>query len=346
MSGTSLDGLDMAFCEFSKETEWSFGLIDAITVPYSEQWKERLKKAHLLNASELMLLHHELGVLHGELVLDFLSKHKTQADYIASHGHTVVHNPSKGYTLQIGNAHDIAQITGIEVIADFRSMDVANGGQGAPLVPIGDEKLFYQYDACLNLGGISNISFKHNNQRVAFDVSLCNILFNAIAARAGLEYDHNGAMAKRGVLDEVLLRQWNDLPFFQRSFPKSLGREFFEETFASDVIEYNTIENLMRTALEHVVFQLAEVINRNALKSVLVTGGGAKNGFLVSQLRKCTSADIVVPEASLVDFKEAIVFGFLGALKLANEINALSSVTGASSDSVVGILYAPARKKK
>lgn len=345
MSGTSLDGLDMAFCEFSKETEWSFGLIDAVTIPYSEQWKERLRKAHLLNPSELMILHHELGVLHGELVQEFLSKQKISADCIASHGHTVVHDPSKGYTLQIGNAHDIAQITGTDVIADFRSLDVANGGQGAPLVPIGDEKLFQHYDACLNLGGIANISFKHNNLRVAFDISLCNILLNAIAGKLGLDFDENGQLAEKGSVLLELLEKWNAQPFFHRNFPKSLGREFFEESFLKDIISHEGVEDLMRTAVEHIIVQLADVINHNDLKSVLVTGGGAKNGFLISQLRKRTTAEIAIPSDELVDFKEAIVFGFLAALKLEGEVNVLSSVTGAKSDAVVGILYSPARKK-
>jgi anhydro-N-acetylmuramic acid kinase len=338
MSGTSLDGLDMAYCRFIKETEWSFGLLKAQSVPYDEQMRGRLRTAHLLHAAELMQLDHDLGVLHGELVKQFIKEHNLSPDYISSHGHTIVHDPKAGYTLQIGNPNDIAVITGVNVVADFRRMDVANGGQGAPLVPIGDEKLFHEFDACLNLGGIANISFRSAGQRVAFDISLCNILFNALAEREGLGFDEGGNMARKGSVLQDVWNVWNGLPFFKEHYPKSLGREFFESHFKHLVSSDSSTEDLLRTALEHVAYQIAQIIVSSGVKEVLVTGGGAKNTLLVERIQDQVDAKITVPNDDIVDFKEAIVFGFLGALKVANEANALASVTGAKADAVVGII--------
>lgn len=342
MSGTSLDGLDMAYCRFTKQTEWSFGLLATQSIAYSEEMRQRLRTAHLLNAAELMTLDHDLGVLHGFLVKQFIEDHRLSPDYISSHGHTIVHDPKAGYTLQIGNPNDIAVITGVSVIADFRRMDVANGGQGAPLVPIGDEKLFHEFDACLNLGGIANVSFRAAGRRVAFDISLCNILFNALAEREGLGFDDGGNMARQGSVLQDVWNDWNGLSYFKVQYPKSLGREFFESHFKHVVTSDVSTKNLMRTALEHVAYQIAQVIGSSGVKEVLVTGGGAKNTFLIERIRDQVDAKITVPNDNIVDFKEAIVFGFLGALKVANEPNALASVTGAKSDTVVGIIvHAP-----
>jgi anhydro-N-acetylmuramic acid kinase len=342
MSGTSLDGLDMAYCTFyKKDHHWSFDFHIGETVFYSPDWKARLKGAMELTGYDLSMLHVELGQLHGQWVNDFISKNNIiEVEAICSHGHTIFHDPRKSLTLQIGSPAHIAAETKLPVVADFRTKDVALGGQGAPLVPLGDALLFSEYEACLNLGGIANISLQEHGQRIAGDLSICNILLNAIAAMEGKEYDEGGMLARKGKVIESLLAKWNAIPFYKEALPKSLGREFFETYYKEDLLpNEHSVEDLMRTSVEHIAMQISGFIESKSILQILVTGGGAFNEFLIERLRDLSSAEIHIPSPEVIQFKEAIIFGFLGVLRLSGEVNTLSSVTGASKDSVGGAIW-------
>ncbi|MEZ4800834.1 MAG: anhydro-N-acetylmuramic acid kinase [Flavobacteriales bacterium] len=340
MSGTSLDGLDIAYCIFERnETEWSFGIENAISISYSEEWKSRLREAFNASALELIALDHDLGTLHGKWVKSFIDTHQLSVDFVASHGHTVFHQPEKGITVQIGHPSKIAAVTGLTVVADFRTLDVALGGQGAPLVPIGDRLLFSQYDACLNLGGIANISFEKNNERIAFDIAPCNMLWNVLSQRLGMDFDKDGELARSGKVRNDLLEKWNGYSFYTQEAPKSLGREFFESHFAADLKAEADISDLMATATEHIADQIATVVNAANIKKLLVSGGGARNIFFIEKLKEKCPCEVIIPEELLLDFKEALVFAFLGVLRISNQINTLSSVTGASRDSIGGSVW-------
>jgi len=342
MSGTSLDGLDMAYCTFyKKQDRWSFDFHLGETISYSQEWKERLKGAMTLSGYDLSMLHVELGQLHGQWVREFISKNSiSEVDAICSHGHTIFHVPNLSLTLQIGSPAHIAAAAGVPVIADFRTKDVALGGQGAPLVPIGDALLFSKYAACLNLGGIANISFQEANQRIAGDLSICNILLNAIAAMEDKEYDEGGMLARNGKVIDSLVAKWNAIPFYKEALPKSLGREFFETYYKEDLLpNEHSVEDLMRTSVEHIAIQVSGFIESKSISQTLVTGGGAFNEFLIERLRDLSNAEIHIPSSEIIQFKEAIIFGFLGVLRLSGEVNTLSSVTGASKDSVGGAIW-------
>lgn len=339
MSGTSLDGLDIAACKFNfNQGVWSFELIASETISYSEELIKRLRHANDSTGFELSLLDVDLGRMHGEWVASFIERYGLKPDLIASHGHTIFHRPELGLTLQIGSAAHITAQTGIQTISNFRTIDVALGGQGAPLVPIGDKLLFSQYDACLNLGGIANISFEESGKRIAFDIVPCNMVFNEIARLEGLPFDEDGKIARRGRRIQDLYERWNSLDFYSKEPPKSLGREYFEEHYIKEIGRGLFLTDIMTTAVEHAVHQIAKIIQEHSLKNVLVTGGGAHHNFLVEKLREETTAEIVIPDSRIINFKEAIVFAFLGTLRIRGEINALSSVTGARVDSVGGFI--------
>jgi anhydro-N-acetylmuramic acid kinase len=339
MSGTSLDGLDIAACKFNfVQGKWSYELLAAETITYSNELVMRLRKANDCSGFELSLLDVDLGKMHGEWVASFIERFDLKPDLIASHGHTIFHRPELGLTLQIGSAAHITAQTGIQTISNFRTIDVALGGQGAPLVPIGDRLLFSEYDACLNLGGIANISFEESGKRIAFDIVPCNMVFNEIALLKGLAYDEGGSIARSGRCIQELFERWNALDFYSKEAPKSLGREYFEEHYIREIGKGLLLTDIMATAVEHAVYQIAKIIQEHSLKNVLVTGGGAHNDFLIGKLREETTSDIVIPDSKSINFKEAIVFAFLGALRIRGEINALSSVTGARIDSVGGFI--------
>lgn len=340
MSGTSLDGVDLTLCSFKYHDEkWEYKIIDATTLSYSEEWKTKLQIAHQLPAFEFQLIHNEYGRYLGNLCNQFLDNQNIQPIIIASHGHTIFHKPDLGMTYQLGHGVEIAAITEIDTICDFRVTDLALGGQGAPLVPIGDELLFNNYDFCLNIGGIANISTKVNGKRMAWDICVANMAFNYISNQLGFEYDHNGQMAKQGKPAKQLLEKLNALPFFELSAPKSLGREFFEAQIKPlidncDASQYDKLHTLV----QHTAFQIAKSVQvKNA--TILCTGGGAHNSFLIETLNQFSKNQWILPDNKTINFKEALIFGFLGILRLNNQINCLQSVTGARKDSCCGIIY-------
>ena len=341
MSGTSLDGLDLAACEFTKEPEgWSFRFLATDTLIYSPEWREKLAVAPILPGRELILLDRQYGKFLGESVSQFIRKFNLNAEVIASHGHTVFHAPGMGITHQIGHPSNLAAATGLPVVADFRTTDVALGGQGAPLVPAGDRHLFGQYTYCLNLGGFANISFEHLGDRMAGDICPVNLVANALAGKAGELYDDQGNTGRRGNLLPGLLRELNELPFYRTPFPRSLGREWVEEQVFPLLKKYEgKIPDLLRTWYEHVACQISAVLKEQG--TVLVTGGGAYNRFLLERMEQMSHATLVLPDDQVIQYKEALIFAFLGLLRLQNEKNCYRSATGASRDSSCGSVYLP-----
>lgn len=341
MSGTSLDGLDLAACEFKYGTDgWSYRFLATETVEYSHDWREKLAGAHHLPGRGLIRLDRQYGKLLGEEVNRFVRKFNLKVELIASHGHTVFHTPALGITHQIGHPANLAAETGIPVAADFRTTDVALGGQGAPLVPAGDRHLFSRYAYCLNLGGFANISFEDRGDRVAGDICPVNIVANALAGLAGMPYDDQGNTGRRGNLIPGLLRELNQLPFYRTPFPRSLGREWTEDQIFPLLEKYKEkIPDLLRTWYEHVACQISSVMKDNG--DVLVTGGGAFNRFLLERLEELSNVRLVVPEDQVIQYKEALIFAFLGLLRIRNEINCFRTVTGASRDSCCGAVYLP-----
>jgi anhydro-N-acetylmuramic acid kinase len=341
MSGTSLDGIDLAHCIFSisEENVWSYTLGVAETLAYPESWKTILQEAVYFSDGRLQTLNNEYTYYLGEVISAFIEKNElVDLDAICSHGHTILHRPDAGVTLQIGNLPLLGELINQRIVCDFRVQDVAMGGQGAPLVPIGDQLLFGNYDYCLNLGGFANCSFENDRKRIAYDICPVNIVLNRFAELLGLPYDDGGKIAASGTLDETLLATLNELSFYNQAPPKSLGLEWVQQHIFP-VLDASTIsvESKLRTFTEHIAMQLARQFKEGS--QVLITGGGAYNSYLLERVESYKKIVLVVPDANLVEFKEALVFGLLGLLKLREEVNCLASVTGASRDHSSGVIY-------
>lgn len=342
MSGTSLDGLDLAFCTFRHDQKkWFYSIDAAQTIGYSTAWKESLRNVESASALDLAKIHSDYGHYIGEAVKDFISTIPVRPDFISSHGHTVFHQPGKKLTLQIGHGAAIAAIAGIPAICDFRSTDVALGGQGAPLVPIGDALLFGEYDYCLNIGGIANISYQANTQRLAFDICPANMVLNYLVSGLGMDYDKDGMLAAKGTVNKSLLKAFSSLPFYSVAPPKSLGKEWIFEQFIPLLEHSNlTIEDKLATVCEHIAREIYRALPENKnTQSLLITGGGAFNLHLLERIHKNGSLQVVVPDKETINFKEALIFAFLGVLRMRNEPNCLQSVTGALRDNVGGAIY-------
>ena len=340
MSGTSVDGLDLALVRFDKIDEaWEFNLIEAATLPYDENWQSALKSAIDWDMAAIMELDVQYAHYLATQIASFLEG-KVPVDFIASHGHTVLHQPERGITLQIGDGDHISADLGIPVVSDFRSLDVSLGGQGAPLVPVGDRDLFSAYDYCLNLGGIANISFNNNGKRQAFDICPINMALDPLAQALGQPYDEGGKLAQAGNIDSHLLESLNNIPYCHQPFPKSLGLEDYQRDWLPVIsqAECSTTDKLS-TVTEHVALQTAQYIHdATAETQLLVTGGGAFNDYFIARLKAHTPAEVVIPDASVIHFKEAIVFAYLGLLRVLDKPNCLASVTGASHDNSGGKL--------
>jgi anhydro-N-acetylmuramic acid kinase len=377
MSGTSCDGLDMALCRFSVSSgRWEFQIIKASTVSYrGTGWDRRLEGAMGLGGLDLMELHRDFGRFTAEMLNNFLKDSPEKPDIIASHGHTIFHQPEKGLTFQAGDGAFIAAITGITTVCDFRRLDVALGGQGAPLVPLGDELLFGQYQYCLNLGGFANISYREDGRRIAFDICPVNIVLNRLAQELGHEYDDRGGLAGTGRVDKTLLDALENLDYYRLGGPRSLGREWVEKKFMPVLGEFDVCAaDKLRTVCEHIALRIASTVSRAGINdqsasrshtgqnvpaahekgipgdkqsSMLITGGGAKNNFLSGLISlKAPLSAIVIPEENLVDYKEAIIFALLGLLRISNQVNCLSTVTGALHDNRGGIVHLMPEKGK
>lgn len=341
MSGTSLDGIDLVYVKFNIYDYNSFEILASDTISYSSKWKYDLQNAISFSYQKLAELDVLFGRLLGEKVKNFIHKNNIEElDFIASHGHTVFHQPENGITLQIGNGQEIANTTNQQVICDFRTQDVQLGGQGAPLVPIGDELLFSNYDYCINLGGFANVSFKKENQRIAFDICPVNIVLNHYCKKIGLEYDDEGKLASEGKINYQLLERLNSLAFYKQAPPKSLGLEWVQQEILPLINGFQLeTKDVLRTFVEHSAKQIGRIISNKS--SVLVSGGGVYNSFLIKRIEYFSNIKIEYPKKEIIEFKEALIFAFLGLLRSENQINCLKSVTGASKNHSSGKIFLP-----
>ena len=363
MSGSSLDGLDIAFAEFQEQGgKWTYEIKASACYIYDEDWKNRLQQATSLSAEDYQLLHTAFGQYMGERVNEFIEDQQLeyQVALVSSHGHTTFHVPAKKMTAQLGDGAAIAAVTKLPVVTDLRAMDIAFGGQGAPIVPIGEKLLMDDYDYFLNIGGIANIS-RNSDPYIAFDVCPANRVLDMLANEAGEPFDNGGAMAASGSVNHQLLEKLNTLDYYQQPAPKSLANDFGTGIIYPLIKASScSIPDALRTYTEHIVMQLVHAIKGTKDKSypganpvenhkpqttdlkLLVTGGGAFNRFLVKRLEeelKSLSIEVVVPDANLVSYKEALIMAFIGVLRWRQEYNVLSSVTGASRNSIGGALW-------
>lgn len=347
MSGTSLDGLDMALCKFipySTDDKYQVEVLYTETVPYDSKWLQKLNGGFYLEPQKLEELNIEYGHYLSEQILIFKKKCPYPIHLIGSHGHTIFHRPQEAYTLQIGDGKTIRDESGIPTVCNFRAQDVKLGGQGAPLVPIGDELIYSEFDFCLNLGGFANLSWKQGNKRLACDIGPCNMLLNTLSGLLDKPYDTDGNLAKSGNVIPTLLEKWNSIPFYSAPYPKSLGREWYHKHFDDDLKTTNNVHNALRTSVEHISDQITAIIKNlcnHEPQKLFITGGGAYNRFLIETLQKKLppQVQIVIPDATQINFKEAIIFAFLAYLRIQNKNNVLASVTGAQMDHCSGDVY-------
>lgn len=342
MSGTSLDGVDLSHIKFHLENnKWSFEILKSETIGYSQSWINQLKLAVDFSETELEKLNQDYTKLLASIISTFIKKHTIEnLDAVCSHGHTILHQPQNGFTLQIGNLPEISTLIHQTVVCDFRIQDVKLGGQGAPLVPIGDRILFSDYDYCINLGGFSNVSFEQNGKRIAFDISPVNTVLNFYANQLGLNYDDKGKISRTGKINTDLLNKLNALDYYKLKFPKSLGFEFVKGIILPLIESFEIpVEDKLCTFTEHLALQTALALpNKNG--RMLATGGGAYNDYLMERIQShLPEMEIIIPSPKILEFKEALIFALLGVLKLRGEINVLSSVTGAKMDHSSGIIY-------
>ncbi len=361
MSGSSLDGLDIAYVEFSEKAgEWNYEIKCAGCIGYDEKWTQKLKDAVHLSAKEYQLLHTDYGRYSGEMVNEFIEKFQLEhkINLIASHGHTTFHFPEKRMTHQLGDGAAIAAQTQLPVVSDLRSMDIAFGGQGAPIVPLGEKLLFGDYDYFLNIGGIANISINSkqgNNQDsdlgiteiIAFDICAANRVLNMLAAEKNKPYDEDGKMAASGKINEALLEELNALDYYKLDYPKSLANSFGTDTIYPLIKNFNlSTEDSLCTYTEHIAIQvknsLESQFSKTNIQKLMITGGGAFNKFLIDRISNHLQEinfEIYVPEDDVVIYKEALIMALLGVLRWREQYTVLSSVTGALRNSIGGALW-------
>jgi len=341
MSGTSLDGLDLAYCNFTEdEGKWSYKIIQATTLPYSYKWKKKLINLPEQDHDIIVQTDRDLGKYIGIAVSDFIEASKLATDIVASHGHTIFHEPEKRLTLQIGDAQSILDHCGITVINDFRSSDVAMGGQGAPLVPIGDRLLFSDFDYCLNIGGFANISYEENSKRIAFDICPANMVLNHLSESIGKSFDNKGMIAAGGSIVQAMVDELEALDYYTMTGPRSLGREWVETIIFPILNKYNEHppEDLLASFTEHIALRIAAGTGDDPNQKMLLSGGGAYNDHLVSRMKEHCRVSIVVADPLIIEFKEAMIFAFLGVLRMREEVNVLGSVTGSGKDHSAGTI--------
>ena len=336
MSGSSLDGLDACLCSFTNLNGiWSFKIEEARTLEIPSILKEELRQSSQLSSQDLLALDVKYGSWIGEQIKEIARP----SNLISIHGHTVHHEPSKGFSLQIGSAEKIALVTKKPVVSNFRNKDILLGGQGAPLVPMGEKLLFPDFDAFINLGGICNATFNAGENLVAGDIGPFNQVFNHYSNMMGYAMDKGGALSASGNKNEDLIESWKQITFFTKSFPKSLANQWVMDNF----FNYRDYEpaDILCSFAHFISDEISLVINKNNPRKVFVTGGGAYNDFTMSLLREKCNCEIVIPSDDLVNYKEALIFAILGLLKTNGEINVLSSSTGANCDSSSGTIYQP-----
>ena len=340
MSGSSLDGVDLAIIDFyKKKNKWKFKLLEFNTISYDYNLKNELSVAHNLNLNQIKKLDSKYTFVLASLINNFLEKLKINIDFVSSHGHTILHQPEKGVTIQIGNNIDLSNLISKKLICDFRTQDVLFGGQGAPLVPVGDYHLFSEFDYTLNLGGFANITNLTNQFPRAHDVCAVNTVLNKLSNELNLDYDSEGRIAMNGNLIKDLKNELDNILFYKDKPPKSLGVEWLNRVVYPILNKYKSfkIEDILYTYSIHI----SEVLSRELPegKKILLSGGGSFNNFLIDNIVQKSKSIITIPNKEIINFKEAIIFAFIGVLKIRNEINCFKSVTGACKDHCSGIIY-------
>jgi len=340
MSGTSLDGVDL--CEvqfFNDDKKWNFQILKTSTTAYNKVWKTDLQNAHQYSIDELKVLDEKYCKLLSQFILDFMNK-PDDIDMVCSHGHTVWHQPEEGLTYQIGNLEILSKLINKTVVCDFRTADVALGGQGAPLVPMGDKLLFSEYDYCINIGGFVNISYQYKGERLAYDICPANKVLNLFAEKIGFNYDDKGQMASKGICHKDLLNELNTLEFYTKKPPKSLGVEWLENEMSPILKNYDlSISDKLNTLCQHIAYQISKSLQRSNAK-ILITGGGAYHEYLILCIKNDNpKTQIHIPKNELINYKEALIFGLLGVLRFRGDINVLKSVTGAKNDHSSGKVF-------
>ncbi len=349
MSGSSLDGLDIVFAELHETAgKWNYEIICSDCLEYDQEWEKKLSDAVNLSAKDYQLLHTDYGRFTGEKINEFIDRNKLnlQISLISSHGHTTFHFPEKKMTHQLGDGASIAAETKLPVVSDLRSIDIAFGGQGAPIVPMGEKLLFTSYDYFLNLGGIANISINKKNEIIAYDICAANRVLNMLAGEKNLPYDNEGKISAQGETDERLLEKLDSLKYYKLAYPKSLANSFGTDTIYP-IIKSSGIktENALRTYTEHICIQITNSLvnyKNDQIQKLFITGGGAFNKFLIEQLREKLQKinfEIYIPPDDVVTYKEALIMALLGVLRWREQYTILASVTGATRNSIGGALW-------
>jgi anhydro-N-acetylmuramic acid kinase len=344
MSGSSLDGVDLALCEFSGNNFKTWKILKGQTIEYSNELFNTLFNAQNLSAKDFVILDTQIADFYAQIINEFLSSENILPNFIASHGHTIFHDISNKITAQIGNGGAIAAQTNLPVVCDFRRTDVALGGQGAPLVPVGDRDLFGEYDVCINLGGIINITFKGENNTVyAYDICAGNQVLNYFARKKDLDFDREGLLAANGLPIFELLEKLNQLEFLDEAPPKSLDKFWIHELVIPLLESYNKpVEDILCTACHHIALQISKNLPKNIKNpNILLSGGGAFNSYLVGLIKNYCKGSVYIPNDDLINFKEALIFAYLGLLRWKNVHNTLKEVTGAKRTSCSGAIYFP-----
>lgn len=343
MSGSSLDGLDIVYTHLEETGgKWNYEIIASACYSYSPTWIKELTHAINYSALKYQLLHTAYGRYIGQQVNHFIDANHLQhkVDLVASHGHTVFHLPDERMTAQLGDGAAIAAEIHLPVVSDLRSMDVALGGQGAPIVPIGEMLLFKDFDCFLNIGGIANISMIKDNKRIAFDVCPANRVLNMLSQELNMPFDEGGKLAASGNLNNDLLTELNSLEYYGKGYPKSLDNQFGTDVIFPLIKKKNiSIKDALNTYTEHICMQVKNAVG-NTQKKMLITGGGAFNIYLIERLKThINSVEIIIPDTGIVQYKEALIMALMGALRWREEMNVLASVTGASQNSIGGTLW-------
>jgi len=355
MSGTSLDGVDAALVDFSKSKPT---LIETAFCPYDNDLRTRLLKLHHPDFDELnraALLSNALASCYAGAVLDVLKKCDIDAKNIIAigcHGQTVRHCPEKGYTLQLVNAALLVELTRITVVADFRSRDIAAGGQGAPLVPAFHHALFSNNDkhrVIVNIGGIANITSLDPGSDVSgFDCGPGNMLMDEWCLRhTGKNYDAKGEWAKKGTVIPSLLATLMSEDFFLCAPPKSTGRDLFNMSWLEKKLSqhpHETPENVQATLLQLTVTTIANAIKDYCagVSEIYVCGGGAHNTHLIHQISNVLPDRTVTLTNELgvdADWVEAFAFAWLAQQTMLRKPGNLRTVTGAQGERILGAIY-------
>tara|TARA_B100001057_G_scaffold133682_1_gene133065 strand:- start:3090 stop:4166 length:1077 start_codon:yes stop_codon:yes gene_type:complete len=342
MSGTSVDGLDLVYVRFKYENSWSYRIIYSKTYSYNDKWKTILKKLSKTSYEMIKEIDRNYTKLLSKIILEFISEFSiSNIDFVSSHGHTALHDPSNSLTYQIGNLPEISSLISLKVICDFRSQDIKLGGQGAPLVPVGEKYLFSEFNTFINLGGFANITKKLNNKLIAYDICPINIIFNYLSSLNGCEYDDRGKIASTGKMNNKLYDSLQSINYYKLKSPKSLSAEWINTTINPLLNKFSEIpvQDLLNTFSNHFAFQI--VSNIQTKDKILITGGGVYNSYLIDRINNLTNAKITIPDRNIIEYKEALIFAFLGLLRYLNIDNCYSSVTGSEKDHCSGNIFNP-----